>query len=250
MLEAPRGTLFHHYEIDDDGLVTRANLIVSTTNNNQAMNTAIRQVAAEHLDGREATEPLLNTIEVAIRAYDPCLSCATHAVGRMPLLVDLEDAEGVRLNRLVPSRRDPLAGGRGLSGGARAPGLILACGNPARGDDALGPLLLERLALPRDSGIETFWDYQLQIEYVLDLAGRAWVVFVDAAVSGAEPFDFRPVVAEPTYGFTTHALSPGGLLAVCMPGPWAGRCRSAVFSPSAAMRSKWVRGSRRARRPI
>ena len=95
-----------------------------------------------------------------------------------------------------------------------APGLILACGNPARGDDALGPLLLERLALPRDSGIETFWDYQLQIEYVLDLAGRAWVVFVDAAVSGAEPFDFRPVVAEPTYGFTTHALSPGGLLAV------------------------------------
>jgi NAD-reducing hydrogenase large subunit len=101
VLEAPRGTLFHHYEIDDDGLVTRANLIVSTTNNNQAMNTAIRQVAAEHLDGRELTEPLLNTIEVAIRAYDPCLSCATHAVGRMPLLVDLEDAEGVRLDRLV-----------------------------------------------------------------------------------------------------------------------------------------------------
>ena len=101
VVEAPRGTLFHHYEIDEDGLVTRANLIVSTTNNNQAMNTAIRQVAAEHLDGRELTEPLLNTIEVAIRAYDPCLSCATHAVGRMPLLVDLEDAEGVRLDRLV-----------------------------------------------------------------------------------------------------------------------------------------------------
>ena len=101
VVEAPRGTLFHHYEIDGDGLVTRANLIVSTTNNNQAMNTAIRQVAAEHLSGRELTEPLLNTIEVAIRAYDPCLSCATHAVGRMPLWIELVDADGARLDRLA-----------------------------------------------------------------------------------------------------------------------------------------------------
>jgi NAD-reducing hydrogenase large subunit len=100
VLEAPRGTLFHHYEIDADGLVTRANLIVSTTNNNQAMNTAIRQVAARHLDGRELTEPLLNQIEMAIRAYDPCLSCATHAVGRMPLTVTLCDAAGATLDRL------------------------------------------------------------------------------------------------------------------------------------------------------
>ncbi len=100
VLEAPRGTLFHHYEIDGDGLVTRANLIVSTTNNNQAMNTAIRQVAAEFLDGRELTEPLLNQIEVAIRAYDPCLSCATHAVGRMPLDIELQDAAGLTLDRL------------------------------------------------------------------------------------------------------------------------------------------------------
>ena len=100
VVEAPRGTLFHHYEIDDDGLVTRANLIVSTTNNNQAMNTAIRQVAAEFLDGQELTEPLLNQIEVAIRAYDPCLSCATHAVGRMPLDIELQDADGVTLDRL------------------------------------------------------------------------------------------------------------------------------------------------------
>jgi hypothetical protein len=75
-------------------------------------------------------------------------------------------------------------------------------------------LLLERLALPPDGGIETFWDYQLQVEYALDLSGRPWVVFVDAAVSGPEPFDFRPVAAEPTFGFTTHALSPGALLAV------------------------------------
>jgi NAD-reducing hydrogenase large subunit len=100
VVEAPRGTLFHHYEIDGDGLVTRANLIVSTTNNNQAMNTAIRQVAAHYLDGRELTEPLLNQVEVAIRAYDPCLSCATHALGRMPLELELVDASGALVDRI------------------------------------------------------------------------------------------------------------------------------------------------------
>ncbi|CRI64130.1 NAD-reducing hydrogenase HoxS, subunit beta (fragment part 2) [Thiocapsa sp. KS1] len=100
MLEAPRGTLFHHYEIDPDGLVTRANLIVSTTNNNQAMNESIRRVAADDLDGHALTEPLLNRIEVAIRAYDPCLSCATHAVGKMPLELELLAADGQRVGRL------------------------------------------------------------------------------------------------------------------------------------------------------
>jgi NAD-reducing hydrogenase large subunit len=100
VVEAPRGTLFHHYEIDGDGLVTTANLIVSTTNNNQAMNRSIRQVAAEYLDGRELTEPLLNQVEMAIRAYDPCLSCATHALGRMPLEIDLCDGGGDVIDRL------------------------------------------------------------------------------------------------------------------------------------------------------
>lgn len=101
VIEAPRGTLFHHYEIDDDGLVTRANLIVSTTNNNRAMNQSVRRVAADLLDGRVITEPLLNQIEVAIRAYDPCLSCATHALGKMPLAIELLDASGSMINRLV-----------------------------------------------------------------------------------------------------------------------------------------------------
>ncbi|MCU0834947.1 MAG: nickel-dependent hydrogenase large subunit [Chromatiaceae bacterium] len=100
VVEAPRGTLFHHYEIDEDGLVRKANLIVSTTNNNQAMNESIRQVAATYLDGQHLTEPLLNQIEVAIRAYDPCLSCATHAVGKMPLEVELVDAAGQVVDRI------------------------------------------------------------------------------------------------------------------------------------------------------
>ncbi|MFO1420368.1 MAG: Ni/Fe hydrogenase subunit alpha [Candidatus Competibacteraceae bacterium] len=102
VIEAPRGTLFHHYRIDEDGLIEKANLIVSTTNNNQAMNESIRQVAERYLDGRELTEPLLNQIEVAVRAYDPCLSCATHALGRMPLYVELvEEERGTMVDCLV-----------------------------------------------------------------------------------------------------------------------------------------------------
>lgn len=108
VIEAPRGTLIHHYRVNEQDVVTRCNLIVSTTHNNQAMNEAIRQVARRYLDGRKLTEGLLNHIEVAIRAFDPCLSCATHALGKMPLLVELIDAEGKPVDRLV--RDVPAAG--------------------------------------------------------------------------------------------------------------------------------------------
>ena len=101
VIEAPRGTLFHHYQIDENDIVTKANLIVSTTSNNQGMNESVRQVAAEYLSGTELTEPLLNNLEVAIRAYDPCLSCATHAVGKMPLQLNLVNAEGLVVDKLI-----------------------------------------------------------------------------------------------------------------------------------------------------
>jgi len=101
VIEAPRGTLIHHYRVDENDQVARANLIVSTTHNNQAMNTAIREVARKYLDGRTLTEGLLNHIEVAVRAFDPCLSCATHAMGKMPLAVQLVDAEGTVVDSLV-----------------------------------------------------------------------------------------------------------------------------------------------------
>ncbi len=95
IVEAPRGTLFHHYRVNQDDQVVMANLIVSTTSNNEPMNRAVQSVAQSHLSGKpEITEGLLNTIEVAIRAYDPCLSCATHALGQMPLTVELYDAQG------------------------------------------------------------------------------------------------------------------------------------------------------------
>jgi NAD-reducing hydrogenase large subunit len=86
LIEAPRGTLFHHYEINGKDQVIMANLIVSTTNNNQPMNEAVNYVAKNYMTGQdEITEPMMNAVEVGIRAYDPCLSCATHAFGQMPL---------------------------------------------------------------------------------------------------------------------------------------------------------------------
>jgi NAD-reducing hydrogenase large subunit len=95
ILEAPRGTLFHHYRIDENDIVTMCNLIVSTTSNNEPMNRAVQKVAQDYLSGRpEITEAMLNHVEVAIRAYDPCLSCATHALGQMPLQIELYDAAG------------------------------------------------------------------------------------------------------------------------------------------------------------
>jgi NAD-reducing hydrogenase large subunit len=100
VIEAPRGTLFHHYEINDDGIVEKASLIVSTTNNNQAINESIRKVANQYLDGKQLSEALLNQVEVAVRAYDPCLSCATHAMGKMPLEINLVNAKNELLDRL------------------------------------------------------------------------------------------------------------------------------------------------------
>jgi NAD-reducing hydrogenase large subunit len=100
LVEAPRGTLFHHYRINGDDQITMANLIVSTTHNNEPMNRAVGWVAENVLAGREEiTEGLLNRVEVAIRAYDPCLSCATHALGQMPLAVELYDHRGSLLDR-------------------------------------------------------------------------------------------------------------------------------------------------------
>ncbi len=101
VIEAPRGTLIHHYRIDENEQIVRANLIVSTTHNNHAMNEAVRQVALQYLDGKVLTEGLLNHIEVAIRAFDPCLSCATHALGKMPLEVELLDAEGAVIDQIA-----------------------------------------------------------------------------------------------------------------------------------------------------
>ena len=95
IIEAPRGTLTHHYEVDEKGMIIRCNLIVSTTHNNDAMNTAVRWVADNVISRKGTiTDGMLNQVEIAIRAYDPCLSCATQAIGKMPLKVELYNHYG------------------------------------------------------------------------------------------------------------------------------------------------------------
>jgi NAD-reducing hydrogenase large subunit len=95
IIEAPRGTLTHHYEVDEKGMITRCNLIVSTTHNNDAMNTAVKWVANNVISRKgHITDGMLNQVEVAIRAYDPCLSCATHAMGKMPLKAEVYNNKG------------------------------------------------------------------------------------------------------------------------------------------------------------
>ena len=93
-----------------------------------------------------------------------------------------------------------------------APVLLFGIGNPSRGDDAIGPLAIERLQALGLDGIELLTDFQLQVEHALDLVGRREVVFIDAAASGDEPFSLEPVIPETNPGAMTHALSPAAVL--------------------------------------
>ena len=94
VVEAPRGTLIHHYEVDGKGAIERANLIVATGHNNYAMNRGVEQVARDYITGSDVKEGALNRMEHVIRCYDPCLSCSTHAVGKMPLKLEVRNSRG------------------------------------------------------------------------------------------------------------------------------------------------------------
>ncbi len=96
--EAPRGTLFHHYQVDRDGLIRRVNLLIATGQNNLALNRTVAQIARYYLSGPRVSEGLLNRVEAGIRAFDPCLSCSTHALGTMPLTVTLLGPDGAVLD--------------------------------------------------------------------------------------------------------------------------------------------------------
>ncbi len=100
VIEAPRGTLIHHYWADENGRLSKVNLIVSTGHNNWAMCNAVDSVAKTYIHNGDVREGLLNRVEAAVRAHDPCLSCSTHAVGQMPLVIDILDNEGALLRTL------------------------------------------------------------------------------------------------------------------------------------------------------
>jgi NAD-reducing hydrogenase large subunit len=98
--EAPRGTLIHHYRVDDDGIVQWANLVIATGHNNLAMNESVTQVARRYVKSDRLSEGMLNRVEAVIRCYDPCLSCSTHALGDMPLEITLLTNDGVVLDEI------------------------------------------------------------------------------------------------------------------------------------------------------
>jgi len=98
--EAPRGTLMHHYKIDESGLITWVNLIIATGHNSLAMNQSVKQVAKSYVRGERLQEGMLNRVEAVIRTYDPCLSCSTHALGQMPLHIQLLNRQGALLDEV------------------------------------------------------------------------------------------------------------------------------------------------------
>ncbi len=98
--EAPRGTLFHHYHVDKNGLLTKINLIIATGQNSLAMNRTVAQIAKHYVKGAKIEEAILNRVEAGIRAFDPCLSCSTHAIGQMPLQVELRRVSGALIQEL------------------------------------------------------------------------------------------------------------------------------------------------------
>jgi NAD-reducing hydrogenase large subunit len=99
--EAPRGTLFHDYTVDENGLVKKVNMIIATGHNNLAMNRTVKQIAKEFITGSNIQEGMLNRVEAGIRAYDPCLSCSTHALGQMPLDIKVFSPRGELVRELV-----------------------------------------------------------------------------------------------------------------------------------------------------
>jgi NAD-reducing hydrogenase large subunit len=98
MSEAPRGTLIHHYRVNEDGAMTWANLVIATGNNNLAIGRSITQVSRHYVDGTKLQEGMLNRVQAVLRAYDPCLSCSTHAIGQYPVDIQLVDAGGSLLD--------------------------------------------------------------------------------------------------------------------------------------------------------
>jgi NAD-reducing hydrogenase large subunit len=98
--EAPRGTLIHHYKVDDNGLITWANMIIATGHNNLAINRGVLQVAKHFVNGEKLSEGMLNRVEAVVRAFDPCLSCSTHAAGQMALQIQLLAPDGKVLDEL------------------------------------------------------------------------------------------------------------------------------------------------------
>ena len=195
--EAPRGTLFHHYQVNADGLIQKVNLLIATGQNNLAMNRTVLQVARHYIKGPRIPEGILNRLEAGIRAFDPCLSCSTHAAGQMPLHLQLLGADGRLLDevRVVDI-------------------LVIGYGNELRGDDALGPRVVEVIAAANFPGVRCGRSSSLP-ELAAVLAEAEMVIFVDALANPSRSsVELAPVATEEITDWSTHTADPRTLLAL------------------------------------
>ncbi len=216
VIEAPRGTLIHHYRVDAErpGHAREPDRVHHAQQPGDERGDPPGR-AKRYLDGRKLTEgaaqphrgrhPRLRSVPVVRDA------CAR------------PDAAGGRARRR--RRRDDRQARQGRRGGpmlslqpppGMAPVLVLAIGNPSRGDDALGPLAAQRLAVLGLPAIEVLTDFQLQVEHALDLLGRELVVFIDAAVSGDAPYELTSIAPAADSSHSSHSLSPAAVLDACI----------------------------------
>jgi Ni,Fe-hydrogenase maturation factor len=209
--EAPPGTLIHHYRVDNDGLVQWVNLIIATGHNNMAMNKAVREVARHYVRGDRLAEPMLNRVEAVIRCYDPCLSCSTHAIGQMPLHVQLVGPRGAVLDELRrwTSRRSALAAGFSSSATATRCAATTASAGTRPPHSPTDPRLADADVLIR---------HQLTPELAQDITHARLVVLIDAC-GGAPPGTVSVRRVEPGYPLAptwSHNLDPAALVGLAV----------------------------------
>ena len=216
-------------------MIRWANLIIATGHNNAAMNRGILQTARHYVQGDHIAEGMLNRVEAVVRTFDPCLSCSTHAMGRMPLTVELRapdgssgarDAEGLRPGRYgrTYNQHRPCLPHRQLRRGTRTatctPALLLACGNSLREDDGVGLRIAEAAEqLFPASRLRIVAAQQFTPEMAADLAATDLAIFVDASV-GDDPGAIR--VHAPSRPAQILRRRIGWTRLLCW--PWQGRC--------------------------
>ena len=236
MSEAPRGTLLHHYKVDDDGIVQWANLVIATGHNNLAMNQGVHQVAKRYVKSAKLEEPMLNRVEAVIRCFDPCLSCSTHALGEMPLQLQLLGPDGAVLDELhaVTAKRR-FAADRFARHRLRQPAPQRRRRRLARRRSAWPPTR----GWPASTILQR---HQLTPELALDVSRADLVVLVDARVRAAGRHGVgraRRRRRPPTRTTWSHHLGPASLVALAR--ELYGRCGR---RPRRQRRGRVARGRR------
>ena len=221
--EAPRGTLLHHYKIDEHGLIVWANLIIATGHNNLAMNRGVLQVARHFVDGERLQEGMLNRVEAVIRAYDPCLSCSTHALGKMPLRIQLLAPDGAVLRRVGARSERCIAHGSSSATATRCGRTMVSAGSSRSGSGVTWP------GIDRRRMSSVLAEHQLTPELAEPISRASLVIFVDAREGGQPRSRRLPASSRPLAKGRWRSATTSIRLRSCqMARLLYGRCPTAV----------------------